>query len=324
MPFTGILGQDNSIAVLSRSLAADKIAHAYLFDGIAGCGKKKTALAFIEAVFCGQSEGCGHCPSCRKLAAGQHPDLHVVEPDGAFIKIDQIRELQRNLSFRPFEAPKKACIIDGVDRLNIAAGNSLLKTLEEPPGNALLILITDNPGGVLPTILSRCQRLHFSALPEATITALLRATGVEMEAARIIASLSAGSMRKAVGIGEETALHERRSFLEKISSLSLGNITPLLAMAEEMAGDKEKTLELLELLTAFQRDALLLQNGSPEIVNSDLLPLIEQEATGFSGENIMERIGHVAESRRAILSNVNARLALEVLFMRLAKKQLNS
>ncbi len=86
-----------------------------------------------------------------------------------------------------------------------------------------------------------------------------------------------------------------------------------------MAGDKEKTLELLELLTAFQRDALLLQNGSPEIVNSDLLPLIEQEATGFSGENIMERIGHVAETRRAILSNVNARLALEVLFMRLAE-----
>jgi DNA polymerase-3 subunit delta' len=206
-----------------------------------------------------------------------------------------------------------------VDRLNIAAGNSLLKTLEEPPGNALLILITDNPGGVLPTVLSRCQRLHFSALPEATITALLRETGAEPEAARIIASLSAGSMRKAVGIGEETALHERRSFLERISSLSLGNITPLFAFAEEMAGDKEKTLELLELLTAFQRDALLLQNGSPEIVNSDLLPLIEQEATGFSGENIMERIGHVAETRRAILSNVNARLALEFLFMRLAK-----
>ena len=319
MPFTGILGQDNSIAVLSRSLAADKIAHAYLFDGIEGCGKKKTALAFIEAVFCGQSEGCGHCPSCRKLAAGQHPDLHLVEPDGAFIKIDQIRELQRNLSFRPFEAPKKACIIDGVDRLNIAAGNSLLKTLEEPPGNALLILITDNPGGVLPTVLSRCQRLHFSALPEATIATLLRETGVEPEAARIVASLSAGSMRKAVDIGEETALHERRSFLERISSLSLGNITPLFAIAEELAGDKEKALELLELLTAFQRDALLLQNGSPEIVNSDLLPLIELESAGFSGENIMERISHVTETRRAILSNVNLRLALEVLFMRLAK-----
>jgi DNA polymerase-3 subunit delta' len=319
MPFTGILGQDNSIAVLSRSLAADRIAHAYLFDGIEGCGKKKTAIAFIEAVFCGQSEGCGHCPSCRKLAAGQHPDLHLVEPDGAFIKIDQIRELQRILAFRPFEASKKACIIDAVDRLNLAAGNALLKTLEEPPGKALLILITDNPGGVLPTVLSRCQRLHFSALPEATIATLLRETGVKPDAARIAASLSGGSMRKAVDIGEETALHERMSFLERINSLSLGNIAPLFAIAEELAGDKEKTLELLELLTAFLRDVLLLQNRSPEIVNSDLLPLIEREAAGLSGENIMARIDHVAATRRAILSNVNPRLVLEVLFMKLAK-----
>jgi len=206
-----------------------------------------------------------------------------------------------------------------VDRLNAAAGNALLKTLEEPPGNALLILITDNPGVVLPTVLSRCQRLHFSALPEATIASLLREAGTGPEAARIVAALSGGSMRKAADIGEETALAERRSFLEKVSSLSLGEITPIFTFAEGLAGEKEKTLELLELFTAFQRDALLLQNGSPEIVNSDLLPLIEQEAAGFSGENIMERIGHIAETRRAILSNVNPRLALEVLFMRIAK-----
>jgi DNA polymerase-3 subunit delta' len=242
-----------------------------------------------------------------------------VEPDGAFIKIDQIRELQRNLAFRPFEAPKKACIIDAADRLNLAAGNALLKTLEEPPGKALLILITDNPGGVLPTVISRCQRLHFSALPEETIATLLRETGVKAEAARIIASLSGGSMRKAIDIGEETALHERMSFLQRICSLSLGNITPLFAIAEELSGDKEKTLEFLELLTAFQRDALLLQNRCPEIVNSDLLPLIELEAAGMSGENIMARIDHVVATRRAILSNVNPRLALDVLFMRLAK-----
>jgi DNA polymerase III subunit delta' len=319
MPFTGILGQDNSIAVLSRSLATGKIAHAYLFDGIDGCGKKKTALAFVEAVFCGQPEGCGHCPSCRKVAAQQHPDLHLVEPDGAFIKIDQVRALQRELAFRPFEAPKKACIIDGADRLNPAAGNALLKTLEEPPGNALMILITANASGVLPTVLSRCQRLHFSALPEATIAALLCETGTAPEAARIAASLASGSMRKAAEIGEETALHERKGFLERVCSLSLVDITPLFAFAEELAGDKENALEMLELLTAFLRDVLLLHGGSPGVVNSDLLPLLEREATRYSGEMIMERISRVAEARRALLCNVNPRLALEVLFMRLAE-----
>ena len=319
MPFTGILGQENSIAVLSRSLTTGKLAHAYLFDGIDGCGKKKTALAFIEAVFCGQVEGCGECPSCRKVAAQQHPDLHLVEPDGAFIKIDQIRELQRELAFRPFEAPKKACIIDGADRLNPAAGNALLKTLEEPPGNALLILITANASGVLPTVLSRCQRLHFSALPEATIAALLRATGSAPEAARIAASLAGGSMRKAAEISEETALVKRKGFLERISTLSLGEITPLFALAEELAGDKEDTLEMLELLTAFLRDVLLLHGGSPGVVNSDLLPLLERDAARFPEGTIMEKISHVAEARRALLCNVNPRLALEVLFMRLAE-----
>jgi DNA polymerase III subunit delta' len=324
MPFAGILGQDSCIAVLTRSLATGKIAHAYLFDGIEGCGKKKTALAFIEAVFCGGTEGCGICPSCRKLGTMQHPDLHLVEPDGAFIKIDQIRELQRDLAFRPFEAPKKACIIDAVDRLNPAAGNALLKTLEEPPGNALLILITANPGSVLPTILSRCQRLHFAALPEATIATLLREKGSEPEVARIVAALAGGSMRKASEMGEETAIHERKGFLKRMSSLSLEDITPLFAIAEELAGDKENTLELLELLTAFLRDALLMSGGSREIVNADLLPLLELETRRFSGAHIMERISHVSETRRAIISNVNTRLALEVLFMRLAEHQLIS
>jgi len=324
MPFAGILGQDSCIAVLGRSLATGKIAHAYLFDGIEGCGKKKTALAFIEAVFCGQSTGCGHCPSCRRIASMQHPDLHLVEPDGAYIKIDQIRELQRGLAFRPFEAPQKACIIDAVDRLNPAAGNALLKTLEEPPGNALLILITANAGSVLPTILSRCQRLHFAALPEGIIAALLREKGTEPEAARIIAALAGGSMRKAIEIGEETALHERKSFLERINSLSLDDITPLFAIAEELAGDKENAQKLLELLTAFLRDALLLHSGSTEVVNADLLPLLQRQATCFSGERIMERISHVIETRRAISRNVNSRLALEILFMKLAEHQLNS
>jgi DNA polymerase-3 subunit delta' len=247
-----------------------------------------------------------------------------VEPDGAYIKIDQIRDLQRALAFRPFEAPKKACIIEAADRLNPAAGNALLKTLEEPPGNALLILITANPDGVLPTVLSRCQRLRFASLAEATVENLLRDRGSDPEAARIVASLAGGSMGKAVEIGEETALHERKSFLESICSLSLGDITPLFAFAEELAADKENALELLELLTAFLRDALLLRSGSREVANSDLLQLLEREADCFSGGGIMERISHVAETRRAIMGNVNARLALEVLFMRLAEHQLNS
>lgn len=320
MPFAGILGQESIVTALRRSLAKQKTAHAYLFAGVDGCGKKKTAIALIEAVFCGREDGCGHCPSCRKIAALQHPDLHIVEPDGAFIKIDQVRDLQRELAYRPFEAPKKACIIVEADRLNPAAGNALLKTLEEPPGNALLILLTSNVGGMLPTILSRCQQLHFRALSQEVIAGHLQQEGCDEETARLAASLAGGSLKKAMAFAGESALTERTNFLEIIASLSLGNISPLFNTAEELSGDKEKVLTLLELLTTLLRDAMLLQGGSDEIVNRDLLPLLEQEAKRFSPHQIMERIGHVADARRALMRNVNPRLALEVLFIRLANR----
>jgi DNA polymerase-3 subunit delta' len=318
MPFTGIMGHESRIALLRRTLASGKIASAYLFEGPEGCGKRMTAMAFIEAVFCGRAEGCGQCPSCRKIAGMNHPDLHIVEPDGAFIKIDQIRELQRELALRPYEAAKKACIIDGAERLNPSSGNALLKTLEEPPGDALIILITANPDGVLPTILSRCQRLGFAPLPEDLIETILKERGTAPEAARIAASLAGGSVSKAIELSEETVLETRNGFLQKVGKLSLREITPLFTLAEELSGDRENALELLAILTSFLRDALHLRSGSTEIVNTDILPLAEREADRFSGDEIMERIDHVNVARRAIIGNVNTRLALETMFMRLA------
>lgn len=319
MPFSDIRGLDRTLRLLKRSVATGRIAHAYLFEGIEGCGKKKTAHAFIEAVFCGREEGCGTCSSCRKMAASQHPDLHVIEPDGAFIKIDQIRELQKTLSYRPFEASKKACIIDSAERLNPAAGNALLKTLEEPPGNALLILITSNAGAVLPTIRSRCQVLNFPVLPQASVEEHLLESGIAPETARIAASLAGGSMRKALDTCGEEALIQRVSLFERVAALSLRDIGPLFAAAEELAGEKDKIQDILELLSVFLRDALLSHEGSTDIVNADLMPLIRRESECSSRERIMEKLRHVGDARQALMRNVNARLALEVLFMRLAR-----
>lgn len=320
MPYADIVGQKTCLTLLSRSLAKGKTAHAYLFEGIEGCGKKKTALAFIEAVFCGRDEGCGQCSSCRKIAHLQHPDLHLIEPDGAFIKIDQIRELQKDLSYRPYEAPRKACIIDGVDRLNPAAGNALLKTLEEPPGNALLILLTAHADAVLPTILSRCQRLHFPALPQSAIEEFLLKGGCIPETARIVASLAGGSLKKALEISAEDELADRKNLLERINRFTNREMAPIFSAAEELSGEREKALETLDLLATYLRDILLMQGGSPEVINEDLRPLIENNARRFSLDDTMERIGKVFEARHALQRNVNPRLALEVLFMRLAEQ----
>lgn len=319
-PFAEIVGQDRAIQVLKRSLATGKVAHAYVFEGIAGCGKKMTAFAFIQAIFCGTGVGCGHCPSCRKLATQQHPDLHLLAPDGAFLKIDQIRELQRELALRPFEARQKAAIIEDADRLNPAAANALLKTLEEPPGNAILILLTSNIEGILPTVLSRCQRLRFAPLALTSIEAWLLKNGVPTEAARIAAALSEGSLQKALEIQDKDVLQSRKTFIEQMTALSLGEITPLLRGAEELAKDKEQALAMLDLLKTFFRDLLLLHGGSTDFINSDLAPLLQREAGRFSLDGIMQRIQFISRSQQALMRNVNTRLALEVLFMRLAAR----
>ncbi|MBJ6800356.1 DNA polymerase III subunit delta' [Geomonas propionica] len=320
MPFSEVIGQDRAISVLQRSIALERVAHAYLFSGIEGCGKKKTALAMVQAVFCGKEEACGVCSSCRKIASGQHPDLHVLEPDGAFIKIDQIRELQKELAYRPFEAPKKACIIDGAEKLNLASGNALLKTLEEPPGNALMILITAERSAVLQTILSRCQTLDFQPLPAELIEGRLVRDQFPAEAARVAASLSGGSLSRALEIAGDGVLEGRVTFLERVFALNLKDINTLFATAEELAADKEGLPGFLELLLSFLRDVLIYRSTPDALANVDLAHLVAREAERCTETVTIELIEQLVALRRLLVRNVNARLALEVFFMRLAER----
>jgi DNA polymerase-3 subunit delta' len=318
MPFSTIIGHDRIVDILQRALAAKRIAHAYLFAGPEGCGKQTTALALLEAAWCNGEDGCGNCPSCRKVAARQHPDLHILEPDGAFIKIDQVRELQRGLALRPYEAPFKACIIEAADRLHPSAGNALLKTLEEPPGKALLILLTAHPDNVLPTIRSRCQPLSFPALSEDAVTALLVRGGTLPDAARLAASLSGGSPGKAVDLCSEEALINRRELLEQLFSFSLRDISSLLAASERLAAEKESLPGLIDLVLTFLRDVMHLQYGSGQIMNHDLEELALTQAGRRNPETLVTLIEQVSEIGRSLQRNVNARLATDLLLMRLA------
>ncbi|NMC74709.1 MAG: DNA polymerase III subunit delta' [Geobacteraceae bacterium] len=318
MPFSRIVGHKHIASLLMRALEAGKLSHAYLFDGIDGLGMKDTALALVEAVFCNGRDGCGTCSSCRKVGGLRHPDLHLVQPDGAFIKIDRIRELQKELSLRPYEARTKACIIEDAERMNPSAANAFLKTLEEPPGEALLILLTTHADGILPTIRSRCQRLRFPALPMETIEADLRERGAEPESSRVAAALAGGDLARARRLVSGDRLQVRKLFLERAAHLSGNDVTQLFAAAEEYATDKESALELLDLLRLFWRDVLLLRTGSPGITNSDILPLVNEKANTHSLDEVMEKLECISRIGNALARNANHRLSLEVLFMELA------
>ena len=322
MPFTDILGHDRIIEVLQRSLRGGKTAHSYLFEGVPGCGRKKTALTLIQALFCTAlpDDACGVCPSCRKIEGGNHPDIHLLSPlpDKRDISVDQLREMQRELSLRPYEAPRKACIIDPAERLNASSANSLLKTLEEPPGNALIILLTENAGMLLSTVRSRCQLIRFAPLSPEHVLSLLERSGMAPETAALVAPMSGGSLQKALELDNESLSVRRESVLSRVGQMNINRIATVFDAAEELSGNRDATLELLDMLLSFFRDAVHLGAGSKEIVNSSVRPAIESIASKWPLPRNMELLERIYETRRAVQRNANPKLSLDQLFMNMA------
>jgi len=323
MPFAEIVGHGQIVEVFRRSVRSGKTSHSYIFEGIPGCGRRKTALALIQALFCTAvaDDACGVCASCRKVAGNNHGDIHFVEPlpDKRDISIEQLRELQRDLSLRPYEAPRKACIMEPAERMSVNAANSLLKTLEEPPGNALIILLTENADMLLPTIRSRCQLVRFSPLSTENVRLLLEKSGVAAELADLLAPLSEGSMQRAGELDNETLAVRREKLIALLSTLDLGRIGTVFDTAEELAGNRDETLASLDLLLSFARDTVYLNAGCPEIINTTIRPALEAFAAQFTLERALQILGDIMETRRAVQRNANNKLALDCLFMKMAE-----
>ncbi|MBC8017773.1 MAG: DNA polymerase III subunit delta' [Verrucomicrobia bacterium] len=323
MPFADIAGHERIVEVFRRSVRSGKISHSYIFEGLPGCGRRKTALALIQAIFCKavDDDACGVCPSCRKIAGGNHGDIHFVEPlpDKRDISIDQLREIQRELSLRPYEAPRKACILEPAERMSVNAANSLLKTLEEPPGNAIIILLSENADMLLPTIRSRCQLIRFSPLSPENIRLLLEKSGMAPDDAGLLAPMSEGSMQRAGELDNDTLSARREVLITHLSALDIGRIGSVFDMAEELAGNRDETLASLDLLLSFARDAVHLLAGCPDIVNTSIRAALETFAARCMLEGALQILGAITETRRAVQRNANNKLALDCLFMKMAE-----
>ncbi|MCD4689290.1 MAG: DNA polymerase III subunit delta' [Desulfuromonadaceae bacterium] len=320
MTFASIIGHDRQKDLLRRALSSDRVPHAYLFEGPEGVGKRLVALALTRAIFCQQGNGCGDCAACRKVDHHNHPDLHFVEADGNSIKIEQIRTMQKELSYRPLEASKKICVIDNAEKLNLAAGNALLKTLEEPTANTLIILLTAQPDALLSTVRSRCQRLPFARIERKRLMEVLcEQLAIDEKEAHILTSLANGSFKKALGKDRELYIDGRRDLLKTLTGLSPGSVLPLFNFADKLAQDKEILPEILEIFQAFYRDLLLYRHGRPEseLVNIDLMEKIHRVANNESTPSLLDKLSALNQTRRQLARNVNRQLAVEVLLMHL-------
>ncbi len=312
-----IIGHQQITEQLQRTVASDRIAGAYLFVGPTGVGKETVARYFAQLIFCQQDTQpptvCGACLACRKVDSGNHPDLQFIYPDGSQLKIGQIRELQKQIIYEPFEASRKVYILTDVERMTEEAENCLLKTLEEPPASSVLILVTSNIRALLPTTRSRCQILQFHPLPTQELTEILvEKFSVAPEKATTLAIAAEGAIGKAL-----TQLEEDDVRTEEVPEIL--KATELLA-AFRLAEHFKDNPETLGELVTWYRDLLFLQQGAPIelITHSYSLEELQTLVPRYSRLRLQQAIQTVFDTKSLIENtNTNPTLALEVMCLKL-------
>jgi len=242
--FSQIVGQERAINFLKQVMAGEKIPHAYLFVGNPGVGKTTTALALTQALNCQapvNHEGCEQCKPCRQMMGGNFPDLERIEPEGQYIKIEQIRELTRHFAFRPVSGRYRVSILRQAERMTEEAANAFLKTLEEPPQGNILILNVTEPSNLLPTIVSRCQKVPFRPIPvQLIIKWLMLNRDADVGRARVVAKLSEGSLGRALEMLESDFLEKRQDHLLNLIKISSLSPADALNLALESSGKNKK------------------------------------------------------------------------------------
>lgn len=313
-----IVGHDWAVDLLSRRLEADRIGHAYLFAGPAGLGKALFARRLAQAINCVEpTPPCGVCRSCELIARGQHPDLHLIEPENEKIKIEVIRELHNVLSMRPFEARFRVAIIHRLDRATESAMDALLKTLEEPPSMSKLILTADVGETLLPTIVSRCQVIPLRPVPAVEIESALTAHfDLPADAAASLARLSGGRPGWAIRAAESPeAQSEHTQILDALVGLLRSNRAARFAYAEELAR-YDNLKPVLELWQSYWRDVMLLAEGSRVApIHSDRTGELQEVAYAAGPEAARRALIAVRDTIHALSRNANGRLALEVMLL---------
>ncbi len=331
MRLADLAGQERARGALERALRAGRVPHAYLFEGPTGVGKRSAAIALGLALVCptAPGAGCGGCDACRRVLARNHPDVRTIAAEGTQILMEQIQEVVLLAATRPHEAPARVIVVDEADRMNVASGNALLKTLEEPaPGNHL-VLVTAAPDRLLPTIRSRTQRIRFGAVPAAVIVDLLVARGHERARAELAAALSGGKVARALelagGEGDDGLWEAVASIRRAAAGRERGGEIGAVLDAAAALGDKETKAglpETLSLLGRFYRDALARAAGADELVLlRERSAEIDAAIGAISGAPAVRRLrralGAVVEAEEALAGNVNAVTALERLMLEL-------
>ena len=327
------IGQEKAIALLKHALMADNTAHAYLLTGPAHVGKLTLALDLAKALNCPENDPpCGNCSSCQRIAGGKHADVILTDLDSparttepgtrSKISINDIKEIERSASLFPYEGIYKVFIINGAENMSREAANSLLKILEEPPEKVVFILTSADESLLLPTVISRCQRIELTPLPVPEIERiLLEQQGMAGDKARLISRLSGGCPGWALSASiDEEYLRERDERLSRIIPLLSATWEDRFDYAAQFENNRKKAEDTLYTWLVWWRDVMLVRSGCMEFVtNIDRTTILEEWAHAMGLQEISNFIDHIELSLEALSRNANIRLLLETMMLEMPR-----
>lgn len=317
--------QPTVLRMIKNSLLKNRVTHAYLLEGMRGTSKRDIGLLFTKALFCtSPMEGfkpCESCHNCRRINHGNHPDVHVIEPDGLSIKVDQIRSLQAEFSKKGVESQRKVYLIEHADKMSTSAFNSLLKFLEEPGPGTVAFLLTEQPQQILPTILSRCQILTFSPLSPQALIKKLTENGVSTAKAPLLAQLT-NNLDEALKLNGDDWFAQAQKIVVKLYEVLKRNpLEALVSLQEDWFlhfKDKEQVNRGLDLLLLIFKDLLYIQlDREEQIVFQGESERLKQFALQTSGRRVQEQMSAILDAKRKLAANMNPQLMMEQLVVKL-------
>ena len=324
-----LLGHEWAVDMLRQHAAHDEIRHAYLFCGPPGLGRRTLALRLAQVLNCTKPLGpgipCGICRDCKQIDAMQHPDMNVIQAldgddlpkEGGTLKVDQIREVQRSLSLKPYQSKFRVALFLRFQEANDNAANALLKTLEEAPAHAILLLTADTPEQLLPTIISRCEILRLRPLPIEAVESDLIARGVDEERARLLAHISGGRPGYARRLVDDMTLLEKRDErLNDLQALLPAARVEKFSYADKLSKDKDAMRQAIIIWLSYWRDVMLRVAGAETpLINVDRNMEIEFLAGRLDLSTARRVVSDLENTLEKMDRNVNSRLLAEVLLL---------
>lgn len=316
--------QPTAANVLRSSIEKDRLAHAYVFEGGRGTGKKEIAALLAKAFYCEDCTGaepCHSCHECRRIDSGNHPDVHTIEADGASIKVDQIRGLKKEFSMRGLESQKKVYLVYDAEKMTASAANSLLKFLEEPEGEALAVLMTTQVQQLLKTVLSRAQVLNFRPLPPDELVRTLTEQSVREKDALLVSKITS-NVDEALALCDGDYIAEARNkVIQLMNDLSERPKYTLITLQDGwLSFFKEKTdVQLgIDLLMLWYRDVIRLQvDQTDRIVYLGCEEQLEDDALKLNPDQLANNLQATMDAKRRIDANTAPQLVMEQLLIRL-------